>query len=89
MNADAMQSSRPSLVLPLYYVYAPTPLNPPHSLSSRPVVHSLFLYHRRSFLLSSSLYILFLFLPSWLGFHSQSKRFEEDFRYFPLGLRGS
>lgn len=81
-----MQSSRPSLVLVLYYVYAPTPSPPPHSHSSRPVVHS-FVSVPPS-LIPASISTSCFSLPGWV-LQPQSRRFEEDFRYFPLELRGS
>lgn len=87
---DAMQSSRPSLILLLYYVLR-AQSSSPSPLSFLSSCRSLF----RS-CTSVSHFCLYqayiscscLSLPGWV-LQPQSRRFEEDFRYFPLELRGS
>lgn len=87
---DAMQSSRPSLALLLYYVYAPTPSSHPHPLSSHPVIHSFYFCTTVSHFCFHQAYIsCSCFSHSGWILQPQSKRFEEDLRYFPLELRGS
>lgn len=87
---DAMQSSRPSLALPLYYVYAPTPSEVLPTLFPLVLSFTLLFCTTVAHSCFAQAYISCscFSLPGWV-LQPQSRRFEEDFRFFPLELRGS